>query len=118
MDKKINVSIDLTKIDRTRITERRYTNMQGHEVIEKNYSFDIVPVKEPKVIKEGPTWSMMKTHFVAEAQTKEERAAKKATKYMGSGFTFVDKVQEDVEELLDEETGEEIDPNSVPFYNL
>lgn len=87
---KINIQLDLSKVDRSRITENRWFNSQGHEIIEKNYNIDVVPLKEPKPTKNP---NVFKTHFVCEAQTKEERAAKKETKYMGSGFQFVDRTK-------------------------
>lgn len=88
MNEKILLTIDLSKIEKARIVERRYMDKTNNEVIEKNYEFEIVPMKVPKVIKDSPTWQIVKTHFVAEGQTKEERAAKKATKFMGSGRMF------------------------------
>jgi len=94
---KILGTIDLTKIDKSRIVERRYTNNAGHEVIEKNYEFEIVPLKESKLIKDGGTWQIMKTHFLADAQTKEERVAKAPTKYIGNGRMLKNKVVDDVD---------------------
>ena len=77
---KINVTINVAKISKDKIVERKYTNKEGVEVVTKDYKIDIVPTREIKVVAQGDTWIMKKTHFVAESQTKEERANKvKAT---------------------------------------
>jgi hypothetical protein len=87
---KISIKIDISKIDKTKITERKYTNKEGVEVVIKELSLDIVPLKEKKVIKEGDTWRMVKTHFVAEPQTKEERANGQPSNILGDGIVFED----------------------------
>lgn len=87
---KISITIDLTKIDKSRIIERSYTNASGETVTAKEYKMDVVPLKDPKVIKEGPTWAMVKKYFVANAPTKEEREAKTKTGIIGEGIVFVD----------------------------
>jgi len=88
---KISIKIDLSKIDKTKITERKYTNKEGKEVVIREYALDIVPLKEKKLIKEGDTWAMVKTHFVAEPQTKEERANGQPSVILGDGIVFEDK---------------------------
>ena len=88
MAEKISVTLDVSKIDKSRIQERTYTNKEGQEVTVKEYKMDVVPLKESRFIKEGPGWKMLKTHFLAQAQTKEEREAKADTVYVGEGMTF------------------------------
>lgn len=101
---KISITIDLKKVDKTRITERTFTNAEGVEETEKNYSLDLIPLKQPKVIKEGPTWKMVKKYFLVQGQTKEERSAKAPSVFMGSGIVFEDITAE-----------AEINPSDVPF---
>lgn len=108
---KINIKLDVSKIDKSKIVEKTYKDKNGNEVTQKIYSFDAVPVKEEKFVAEGDTWIMKKTHFCAEAQTKEERDAKKPTNYIGEGFVFENK--EPVVEKLVGLEGEEINEN--PF---
>lgn len=88
---KISIKIDLSKIDKTKITERKYTNKEGVEVTIKELALDIVPLKEKKVIKEGDTWTMVKTHFVAEPQTKQERDNGQPSVILGDGIVFENK---------------------------
>lgn len=61
--KKISFKIDLTKIDKNKITERKYQNKQGEEVTVKEFEFEGV-FKDEKVIKDGETWELVKTGFV------------------------------------------------------
>ena len=89
---KITVNIDLTKIDKTRIVERKYTNAAGVEMTAKDYKMDVVEVKPEnfKTIASGETWALVKKFFVADSPTKEERAAKANTNFIGDGVVFVD----------------------------
>lgn len=94
---KINVTIDLTKIDKSKIVTRTYKNKSGEDVTVKEYTMDVVPLKSPELVKIGDGWNLMKTHFVAEGQTKEERLAKKKTVYIGKGVQFETNTTERVE---------------------
>lgn len=87
---KVSITIDLGKIDKNRINAREFNTAAGETVVAKDYKIDLVPLKEPKVIKEGPTWRMVKKYFVCEAPTKEEREAKKSTNIIGDGIVFED----------------------------
>lgn len=108
---KITVTIDVSKIDKSRIFKNTYTKQDGTEVTEMNYTMDVVPKKETRLIKEGDTWEMRETHFVAQGQTKEEREAKADTVYIGSGVSFVDK-----ESLIGKEYPvDDINPEDIPF---
>jgi hypothetical protein len=88
---KISIKIDVTRIPKEKIVERRYTNKAGHEVAVKELELEIVPSKETKLIKDGDTWELHKTHFVAVKQSKEERANKEKGIIIGDGFQFLDK---------------------------
>ncbi len=93
---KINITLDLSKIDKTRITPRTFTNKEGVEVTVKEYKMEVIPLNEPKLIKVGDGWNLLKTHFVVEGQTKEERQAKKKSVYIGEGLQFVDNTSQDI----------------------
>ncbi len=87
---KLSITIDLTKIDKSRITERTYENSSGEIVTVKEYKMDVVPLKEKKILKEGDSWRMVKSHFVCDTATKEERADKTKTTFLGDGIQFED----------------------------
>lgn len=88
MAEKINITIDVSKMDKTRIEPRTYTNKDGVEVTQKNYRMELVPLREPKLLKAGSGWEMVKTHFVVEAPTAEEREGKVKTTIIGDGIIF------------------------------
>jgi len=69
----INCSIDLSKIDKSKIKEGK----NGA----KYYDFVVDQRKEPD--------QYGKTHTVYESQTKEEREAKKTKNYIGGGKEYV-----------------------------
>lgn len=90
MAQKIIVKIDISQIDKNKVILNEYTKRDGTVVRERNYSVDVVPLKEQQVIKTLQNGSqLVKTHFVAESQTKEERVQKAPTKYVGSGVQFI-----------------------------
>lgn len=90
---KIRINIDVSKIDKTKIRERKYTNKEGVEVTVKELIFDIVPLRQPKVLKDDDRSKMIKTHFVAEIQTKEERDNGQPSNILGDGIVFETKNQ-------------------------
>jgi len=106
---KISLTIDVSKIDKTKIVDREFTTKDGQVIKSKDLKLDVVPVKEPKLIKEGDTWEMWKTHFVAMEQTKEERENKVKSVILGDGIMFKKKFAET------QEVAEEINPEDIPF---
>lgn len=114
---KINITLNLSKIDKSKIFERTYKNKDGEDITEKLYKFELIKNREDKFIAEGDTWIMKKTHFGAETQTKEEKAEKKKTNYVAEGFMFENKepvIQ--VEPLIDPSDGRDITPTEdIPF---
>lgn len=97
--KKISITIDINKIPKGRLTERAYTDKANGEQIARELHMELVPLREPKTVKTGDTWKMVKTHFVSLAQTKEERASKTKTPIIGSGITFMDLDEVEAEQL-------------------
>jgi single-stranded DNA-binding protein len=118
---KISVTIDLTKIDRSRIIERKYTNRDGQEIVAKEYKMDVVQNKPEnfKTITSGDGWAIVKQYFVTDAPTKEERTAQKKMNFIGDGVVFVDLKEEAVTKpspsALPEYSAEEINPDDIPF---
>ena len=112
MNEKITITIDVTKIPKDRIMERHFTDKEGHEVVVKELKLDVVPSREPAKIKDGDTWEMWKTHFVALPQRKEERENKVKSVYLGNGIMFKKKK---VEEEPTDYPSEDIDPTNIPF---
>lgn len=103
---KISITLDLGKIDKNKIKTRTYTNSNGQEVSIKEYKLDIVPVKEAKLIKDGGSWQMWKTHFVAEPTSKEEKEAGVKSKILGDGIVFKN---------VEAEQNAELDSEKIPF---
>lgn len=99
MTNKISITIDVSRIKKSRITDRTFDKKDGTTVNKKEYKLDIVPLAEPKLIKEGDGWKMMKTHFVCESATKEERAAKTKTEIIGDGITFIETESKDADTI-------------------
>jgi hypothetical protein len=85
---KISVTVDLNKINKDKIAERTFKLKDGTEYTAKEYKFDVVKLKADQFVTEGAWGKMIKTHFVAEAQSKEEATAKKPSNFIGSGFRF------------------------------
>lgn len=83
---KIQVTLDATKL-RTLVSNREYQNKQGETVKLQEVKFELVEVKEPKVIYEKDNMKITKTHFACVIQTKEERELNTPTVYIGEGFT-------------------------------
>ena len=106
---KISITIDLGKINKEKITLRTYTNKDGQQVTVKEYKMDVVPVKEEKIIKEGATWKMVKSHFVVESPTKEEREAKTKTPILGDGIQFRET------DTSEADINQDINPQDIPF---
>ncbi len=114
---KVSITLDLSKINKTKITERSYANKAGETKVVKDYKVELIPVKEPKIVTQGQDWVMEKTHFVVESQTKEEKANKVPTVYVGEGFSFRTEEAQTVEEnVLDRfDYPENAYPAEIPF---
>ncbi len=119
---KINLTLEVSKFNKDKIVARTFKTRDGTEVTVKEYKVEVVELKQPKFVAsgkraDGSEWIKKKTHFVAEEQTKEERAAKKATVYVGEGFTFEDAVGDEPQEdaAVDVGADENINPDDIPF---
>lgn len=85
---KIQVTLDATKL-RNLVSKREYQNRDGQTVQLQEVKFELVEVKEQKEIYKKDNMRIMKTHFAAVIQTKEERESKAPTVYIGEGYTTV-----------------------------
>lgn len=88
MNNKILIKIDVTKINKDKIKERRYMK-DGVEVIAKEYEFECVPRKEPKFIKRGTAtngeeWQLLKTSFIVEKKDNKDEP----DVFLGDGLEF------------------------------
>jgi hypothetical protein len=108
----LKITLDVSKINKSKIIDRKYTNRTGQEITAKEYKIDVIPCKEIKVVASGDTWVMKKTHFVVEAQTKEENTQNVATNYVGEGFEF-EKKEAVAMPNIDPDTG--INCDDIPF---
>lgn len=122
--KKLILKIDVSKIDKSKIVDRKFTNREGIEVVVKELTLELVELNAPKFVTEGQDWQMLKTHFIAEAQTKEQRAAKAKSKIIGDGLEFRQKANpamgEVAQPLVDikKDNTTSIGPNGEPPINL
>lgn len=113
---KVSITIDLACIDKVKIIEGEYKRKDGVTIKTKKYNLDLVPLKNPEVVKSGDGWVLKKTHFVCEPQTKEERLAKTKTIYLGSGYKF-EKVAEAPKNTANdvEYPDDDINAEDIPF---
>lgn len=65
---KYSFTIDVTKIDKTKLKERTYQNKEGQDVTVKEYAFEAILNKE-EVIKTGDTWELVKRGFITQRGT-------------------------------------------------
>src|SRR6056297_1629712 len=85
---KIQVTLDAVKL-RKLVSQRTFENKNGESVTVQEVKFDLVEVKEPKEVYKNDKLRLVKTHFAAAQQTKEEREAKKDTFFIGDGVTIL-----------------------------
>lgn len=111
---KIIIKIDVSKINKSKIKTDTFTTKDGQTVSKKVLDLEIIPLKASRLIKDADTYQILKTHFVKEAQTKEERANKAPDVILGDGIMFKNKVVQKVEDDIMPETNQ-IDDNEIPF---
>lgn len=117
---KLSITIDLAKLKKERIHVRTYTNGVGETVTVKEYRMEAVPVREEKILKSGETYDLVKTHFITEATTKEEREAGYKGAILGDGLYFRGKeapAPEPAQEVAGEYDypEEDLNPEDIPF---
>lgn len=85
---KITVTLDAAKL-RNLVTKREFDSKDGIKMQVQEVKFELVEVKEPKIIFEGNGYKLQKTHFASVIQTKEEREAQAETFFIGEGITTI-----------------------------
>lgn len=86
--KKIFVTLDLAKIDKSKITSRSYKKRDGTEVLSREFRIEIIPLKEPVIAFDKGYTKGWKTHFVTDSISKEEMDAGKKATSLGDGIVF------------------------------
>lgn len=85
---KISITLDASKL-RNLVSKRQFQNKEGKTMEVQEVKFELVPVKEPKIIYEGNGYKLQKSHFASVIQTKEEREAQSETIFIGEGITTI-----------------------------
>lgn len=85
---KITITLDATKL-RNLVTKREFDSKDGVKMQVQEVRFELVEVKEPKIIFEGNGYKLQKSHFASVIQTKEEREAQAETIFIGEGITTI-----------------------------
>lgn len=92
---KITITLDATKL-RNLVTKREFDAKDGTKMQVQEVRFELVEVKETKIIFEGSGYKLQKTHFASVIQTKEERESKAETVFIGEGVTTIWEQKEQV----------------------
>lgn len=108
---KITITLDATKL-RNLVTKREFDAKDGTKMQVQEVRFELVEVKEPKIIFEGSGYKLQKTHFASVIQTKEEREAKAETVFIGEGITTI---WEQKEQVFSFTTVTEEQSDDLPF---
>lgn len=114
---KLNITLDVSKFNKAKIVEKKFKNKEGVEVTKKEYKVEAIPLKAKKFVAKGKGWDMFKTHFIVEAQTKEEKANKVDSVFVGDGFEFEKATEEksDFQQDSVEYGDADININDIPF---
>ena len=105
---KITVTLDATKL-RNLVTKREFDAKDGTKMQVSEVKFELVEVKEPKIIHEGNGYKLSKTHLASVIQTKEEREAKAETIFIGEGITTTWEEKQNVFSAIPVSEAEETD---------
>ena len=108
---KITITLDATKL-RNLVTKREFDAKDGTKMQVQEVRFELVEVKEPKIIFEGSGYKLQKTHFASVIQTKEERESKAETIFIGEGVTTI---WEQKEQVFSSTTVTEDESQEMPF---
>ena len=103
--------LNVTKINKDKITTRSYTNNEGQEVEVKELKIDLVPLKQTKVIHEKDNRQLVKVGFATEPSVKNEAGEWVNGAILGDIVEWQDKPQtkKEVDENWGLLTGEEDD---------
>lgn len=113
---KLSFKIDLTKIDKNKIVERKYTNKNNEEVTVKEYEFEAILNKE-EVIKQGEGYNLVKLGFITGRGKKLENGEYSKEPIFGDVIELKNTIQEIPESKgidMTEFTGE-VNVEDIPF---
>lgn len=122
--KKISVTINTHLINKEKLVSRDYTNKEGNEVMVKELKLEIIPLKEPKIVREGNGWKLVKVAFVTQSPTLEEKTAKIQLPIIGDAVRFEESIKQpdfskDSKGVTMKEStrtvSEDINPEDIPF---
>lgn len=111
---KITITLDATKL-RNLVTKREFDAKDGTRTQVQEVKFELVPVKDPKIIYEGTGYKLQKTHFASVIQTKEEREAQAETIFIGEGITTIWEQKEQVFNAMPVQEGQIAESDDLPF---
>lgn len=107
MAQTINFTLDVQKLRGVKQHKRTYSGKSG-EVEVTEMKLKCVPLKDPKVLKQTDSYTLVKTHFVVENKPKD---ADGETVYIGDGIQFMNKSQENTVSG----SVKDIRPEDIPF---
>lgn len=85
---KIIINIDANKLTTKRVQERPFTKRDGSVDTARELKLELVPLKEPKIVKSGDTWNLVKRYFVTYTKTREEKDSNTNPPIIGEGLVF------------------------------
>lgn len=109
MANEILLSIDVKKIDKSKLRKNTWTDGEGEVHEELLLDVKVVGLKEKKFIKETEKTKMYKTHFAKEGWFTDEE------NFVGQGFQFELKEQKEEEPTEEPTTDDDINPEDIPF---
>lgn len=80
---KLRLKINLSDVDKTKITERTFETKDGETKTVKELTLDCVELKEHKVIPVNGDFILKKTHFLAHPSKKKDDGEYEDTIYVG-----------------------------------
>lgn len=117
---KYSFTIDVTKIDKTKLKERTFENKEGLQVTVKEYPFEAILNKE-EVIKSGDTWEMVKRGFITGKGVKLEDGKYSKEPIFGDIIEIRDKQEASNTPTVEgkgidmSEFGAALDESQIPF---
>lgn len=115
---KLSFKIDLSKIDKSKILERKYLNKNNEEVIVKEYEFEAILNKD-ELIKAGAGYDLYKIGFITGKGKKLENGEYSKEPIFGSLIEFRNKGEvvqgKGMEDITAEFTGAANNPDDIPF---
>lgn len=123
---KISITIDVNKIDKTRLQTRIIKTKENTGYSAKEMKLEVIPLKERKVLASSmedssKPWELVKVGFVVEAPTKEEKANKTKTNIVGDATMFVEKNavpsfdRDSTGKPVGQPVTEDVNPEDIPW---